>query len=167
MDLIITPLSNTHDRKSFDCGEDSLNQYLQCYANQDIRRRITRIFVASTSDTPRRILGYYALSAGSLDASDLPVEFRRRLPRYPVPVGLLGRLAVNISHQCKGFGALLLADALQRIIQASQVMAIYAIVVDALDIRAAEFYQQFGFIPLPSQPLKLFLPVETITELTD
>jgi predicted N-acetyltransferase YhbS len=89
------------------------------------------------------------------------------LPRYPVPVVLLGRLAVAKSHQNKGLGSLLLTDALQRVLQASQVMAVYAVVVDALNERAAEFYQQFGFIPMPSQPLKLFLPIESVATLFD
>lgn len=165
MELIITPLGKQHERKSFDCGERSLNQYLYRYANQDIRRRINRVFAASPPDAPWQVIGYYSLSAGSLDATDLPEEFRRRLPGYPVPVVLLGRLAVAESHQGKGLGSILLADALQRIAQASQVMAVYAAIVDALNDRAAEFYRQFGFIPLPSQPLKLFLPLDSVTTL--
>ena len=167
MELIITPLGKDHERKAFDCGEPSLNQYLHHYASQDIRRRINRVFVASTPDTPQQVISYYSLSAGSLAAIDLPEKFRRRLPRYPVPVVLLGRLAVSISHQGKGFGAILLADALQRIAQASQVMAVYAVVVDALNERTVEFYRQFGFIPLPSQPLKLFLPLDSVISLVN
>ena len=95
------------------------------------------------------MIAYYSLSAGGLAAADLPEESRRRLPKYPVPVVLLGRLAVAESHQGKGLGAVLLADALQRIAQACQVMAVYAVVVDALNERAAAFYRQFGFIALP------------------
>ena len=83
------------------------------------------------------------------------------------PVVLLGRLAVAESHQSKGLGSILLADALQRVAQASQVLAVYAVVVDALNDRAAGFYQQFGFIPLPSQPLKLFLPMNSIATLVE
>jgi len=165
LELIITPLGKQHERKSFDCGERSLNQYLYRYANQDIRRRINRVFAASPPDAPWQVIGYYSLSAGSLDATDLPEEFRRRLPGYPVPVVLLGRLAVAESHQGKELGSILLADALQRIAQASQVMVVYAAIVDALNDRAAEFYRQFGFIPLPSQPLKLFLPLDSVTTL--
>ena len=167
MELIIVPLGKQHDRKSFDCGENSLNQYLHLYANQDIRRRINRVFVVSPPDAPRQVIGYYSLSAGSLDANVLPEAFRRRLPRYPAPVVLLGRLAVAESHQGMGLGSILLADALQRIAQASQVMAVYAVVVDALNDQAAEFYRQFGFIPMPSQPLKLFLPMESVASLVD
>jgi predicted N-acetyltransferase YhbS len=102
------------------------------------------------------------LNASSLDATNLPDGFRRQLPGYPVPVVLLGKLAVAESHQCKGLGSILLADARQRVAQASQVLAVYAVVVDALNDRAAGFYQQFGFITLPSHPLKLFLPVNSI-----
>lgn len=167
MDLIITPLDKRHDRKNFDCGEATLNGYLSRYANQDIRRRVSRVFVASAPTEPQRIIGYYSLSAGSLAAADLPEEFRRRLPRYPVPVALVGRLAVDRSYHGQGFGAVLIADALQRIALAGQVMAVYAAVVDALDESAAAFYRQFGFISLPSQPLKLFLPMDTVTRSLD
>jgi predicted N-acetyltransferase YhbS len=82
-------------------------------------------------------------------------------------VVLLGRLAVGESHQGKGLGSILLADALRRIGKASQVMAVYAVVVDALNDQAADFYRQFGFIPLPSQPLKLFLPMDSVAALVD
>ena len=167
MEFIIAPLGKQHDRKSFDCGEPSLNQYLHRYASQDIRRRVNRVFVASPPDTTQQVIGYYSLSGGGLDAPDLPEEFRRRLPRYPVPVVLLGRLAVAKSHQGKGLSAILIADALQRIVQASRVMAVFAVIVDALNDRVAEFYQQFGFIPLPSQPLKLFLPMDSVATLVD
>jgi GNAT superfamily N-acetyltransferase len=162
LDLVITPLGKQHDRKTFDCGEATLNQYLNRYANQDIRRRVNRVFVASPSGEPRLVIGCYSLSAGSLAAADLREKFRRRLPRYPVPIVLLGRLAVAKSHQGRGFGGILIADALQRIALASQTMAVYAVVVDALTDRAAGFYQQFGFIPVPSQALKLFLPMESV-----
>ncbi|MCP4043482.1 MAG: GNAT family N-acetyltransferase [Gammaproteobacteria bacterium] len=167
LELIIAPLGKQHDRKSFDCGENSLNQYLHRYASQDIRRRINRVFVASPPDAPQQVIGYYSLSAGSLDATALPEAFRRRLPRYPVPVVLLWRLAVAEYRQGMGLGSILLADALRRIAQASQVMAVYAVVVDALNDQAVEFYGQFGFISLPSQPLKLFLPMDSVAALVD
>jgi ribosomal protein S18 acetylase RimI-like enzyme len=167
LDLIISPLGKQHDRKPFDCGEPSLNQYLNRYASQDIGRRVNRVFVASPPGAPWQVIGYYSLSAGSLDATALPEAFRRRLPRYPVPVVLLGRLAIAESHQGMGLGSILLADALRRIAEASQVMAVYAVVVDALNDQAAEFYRQFGFISLPSQPLKLFLPMDSVATLID
>jgi len=165
MGLTIAPLGKQHDRKSFDCGESSLNQYIQKYATQDIRRRVNRIFVASPTDCPQEIAGYYSLSAGSLTAASLPDAQRRRLPRYPVPIATLGRLAVAKTHQGSGIGSILLVDALKRVVGASEVIAVYAIVVDALNERAAAYYRQFGFTPLPSEPLKLFLPIETAVAL--
>jgi GNAT superfamily N-acetyltransferase len=137
------------------------------YANQDIWRRVTRVFVASPPGEPQRVIGYYSLSAGSLAAADLPEKFRRRLPKSPVPVALLSRLAVDKSYQDQGLGAVLIADALQRIALASQVMAVFAVVVDALNESPADFYRQFGFIPLPSQPLKLILPIDTVINTVD
>lgn len=165
MDLVIVPLDTGHDRESFRCGETSLDAYLRRYANQDIRRRVNRVFVASPPDEPRKVIGYYSLSAGSLDADALPEKRRRRLPRYPVPAVLLGRLAITSHHQGQGLGSILLADALGRVVRASQAMTVSAVVVDALDERAAEFYLKFGFILLPSQPSRLFLPLDSIAVL--
>jgi len=167
LELVITPLHKQHNRKNFDCGEPILNQYLHQYANQDIKRHVSRIFVATPSDLPEQVIGYYSLSASSIDATDLPESNRRRLPGYPVPIAILGRLAIIKTCQKQGLGSILLADALQRVFQASQVMAVYAVVVDALNEYARDFYHQFGFIPLPSQPLKLFLPMDTIIDLVD
>ncbi len=167
MDLLITPLGKQHERKSFDCGEPSLNRYLYRYASQDVRRSISRVFIASPSRIPEQVVGYYSLSAGSLNATELPETQRRRLPCYPVPVAMLGRLAIAGSFQGQGLGPILIADALKRVSRAGQVMAVYALVVDALNEQAAYFYHRFGFIPLPSNPLKLFLPMDSVTNLVD
>jgi GNAT superfamily N-acetyltransferase len=91
--------------------------------------------------------------------NELPQEHQRRLPNYPVPIALLGRLAVDKNHQGQRLGTILLADAIQRVEKASEVMAVYAIVVDALNPSAVAFYRQFGFITFPGQSLKLFLPL--------
>lgn len=157
MKLRITAFSANHQRKPFDCGDADLNRYLQQYARQNVKHRIDKVFVATESASPQTILGYYTLSAGSVRASDLPDEYKRRLPNYPVPVALLGRLAVDKHHQGQRLGSILLADAIQRVEQASEVMVVYAVVVDALNFSVAEFYRQFGFIAFPEQPLKLFL----------
>ncbi len=159
MPLKIEALNASHQRKAFDCGEASLNSYLQQYARQNVKHRINKVFVASDINAPQAILGYYTLSAGSIRADDLPPEHKSRLPHYPVPVALLGRLAVDKNHQGQRLGTILLADAVPRVEQASTVMAVYAIVVDALNLSAAKFYQQFGFIAFPGQSLKLFLPL--------
>lgn len=155
----IAVLNASHQRKQFDCGDASLNGYLQHYARQNVKHRINKVFVATDIDSTQIILGYYTLSAGSIRAGDLPPACLRRLPNYPVPVALLGRLAVDKHHQGQRLGAILLADAIQRVEQASEVLAVYSVVVDALNPSAAEFYQRFGFIAFPEQPLKLFLPL--------
>ena len=161
MKLNITTLNPEHQRKQFDCGEISLNSYLQQYARQNIKHRINKVFVATPVDCANTIMGYYTLSAGSINVADLPLVLKQRLPNYPVPIVLLGRLAVDKNYQGQGLGSILLADAIQRVEQASEILAVYAIVVDALNTSAAEFYQQFGFIPFPEKPLRLFLPMTT------
>ena len=106
MDLVISPLGEVHDRKSFNCGGQSLNQYLRQHASQDSKRHINKVFVASRPETPRQVVGYYSLSSFSLDVNDLPEKLRKGLSRYPVPAVLLGRFAVAEFHQGKGFGSL-------------------------------------------------------------
>jgi GNAT superfamily N-acetyltransferase len=160
MKLTINALNAVHQRKLFDCGETSLNTYLQKYARQNIKNRINKVFVATPINSAKTIMGYYTLCAGSIGAEDLPSTHKRRLPNYPVPVALLGRLAVDQQYQGQRLGSILLADAVQRVEQASEVMAVYAIVVDALNPSVTEFYQQFGFIPFADQALKLFLPLD-------
>ena len=167
LDLLITPLNKRHNRKGFNCGETTLNQYLQNHTGQDIKRDINRVFIASQVDFTDQVVGYYSLGAGSLDANDLPESLRSRLPRYPVPIAVLGRLAMAKSRQGEGIGSILIADALQRIARASQALAVYAVVVDALNDRAANFYRQFGLMSLPSQPLKLFLPLASFAHLIE
>ena len=159
MQLTINSLNTGHLRKTFDCGESSLNTYLHRYARQNIKNRINRVFIASPVDSEKSIVGYYTLSAGSISADDLPLKQKNRLPNYPVPIALLGRLAVDKQYQGQRLGSVLLADAVQRVEQASEVLAVYAIVVEALNPSVAEFYQGFGFMPFTDKPLKLFLPL--------
>ncbi|MDF1582234.1 MAG: GNAT family N-acetyltransferase [Methyloprofundus sp.] len=159
MQLTINSLNTDHLRKAFDCGESTLNTYLHRYAGQNIKNRINRVFIASPIDSEKTVAGYYTLSAGSIGADDLPLEQKRRLPNYPIPVALLGRLAIDKAYQGQRFGSILLADAVQRVEQASEILAVYAIVVDALNPAVVKFHQAFGFIPFTDQPLKLFLPM--------
>lgn len=142
----------------FDCGDKALNDYLQRYAGQDIRRGITRVFVASSAEQPQVVAGFYTLSAASIAAETLPEQWRKKMPRYPIPVALLGRLAVHRESQGQGLGAILLADACKRVAAASKTLAVAAIIVDAKSPKAAAFYQHFGFIELPGQPGRWMLP---------
>ena len=102
------------------------------------------------------------MSALGIDLGDLPQAIARRLPRYPVvPAARIGRLAVDDRHQGRGLGALLLADAIGRVVRANRQMAVFAIVVDAIDDNARRFYRHHGFVALPSAPRRLFLPTAT------
>lgn len=158
MKFRIRPLDNEVDTTGFRCGETTLDDYLQRYARQDIKRGVARVFVATPFSNSTEVVGFYTLSAASVAAEHLPDAIRKKLPRYPVPAALLGRLAVSQSVQGQGLGAILLADVCQRVTAASQTLAVAAILVDAKSPAAASFYQHFGFVPLPGQPGRWMLP---------
>lgn len=158
---LVEPLSSRHVREEFDCGEPGLNDYLRRQATQDMRRGVSRVFVARAGSS-WKIAGYYTLSATSFKRDDLPAQEARRLPRYPIPAALLGRLAVDRPHQGRSLGKYLLFDALERVLQASDTLAVYALVVDAMNDRAWQFYRHYGFIGFPETPKRLFLPLETL-----
>ena len=157
--LVIEPLGAGHDRGRFACGIPALDLYLRRQAGQDIRRRIARVFVCVEADNPKQILGFYTLSALSIETPALPPEIARRFPRYPLPAALIGRLAVAEPAQGRGIGRLLLMDAIQRTLRASREIAVYALVVDAKDERTGAFYRRFDFRSFPDRPLRLFLPL--------
>lgn len=157
--LVIEALSTSHDRKTFSCSVPALDTYIRQQAHQDIKRRISRVFVARSHDRPRLILGYYTLSSLSIDLAALPDEMSRKLPRHPIPAALLGRLAVNENARGTGIGKMLLMDAITRTLAVSAEIAIYAMVVDAIDGEAARFYQQYGFLSLSQDGRRLFLPL--------
>ena len=163
--VTVEPLGPHHDRASFSCGEPSLDHYIRRQASQDIRRRVARVFVAS-GDPPERIAGYYTLSAASFEKDNLPAELSRRLPHYPVPAAVIGRLGVNLRTQWSGLGEILLLDAVHRVVRAGDTVGVYAVVVDALHDRAGAFYERYGFAPFSSQPLRLYLPLRTFEQLS-
>ncbi|WP_248806990.1 GNAT family N-acetyltransferase [Pseudomonas sp. MWU13-2100] len=160
--LLIRPLGSDHDRPGFHCGVASLDDYIQKQARQDVKRRVSRVFVATTAEQPKSIAGYYTLSTLSIELSQLPGDLASKLPRHPVPAALLGRLAVNHAAQRHGVGKVLLVDAIKRTLAVSDEIAIYAMVVDAIDERAQRFYESFGFSPLGSESRRLFLPLKSI-----
>ncbi len=114
--------------------------------------------MATPERDSRQLAGFFTLSAGSVSCSDLPESLAQKLPRYPVPVALIGRLAVDSGFQGKGLGSILLADACRKVAHASATLAVAGIVVDAKDAAAAAFYRHFGFLDLPGQAARLLLP---------
>jgi GNAT superfamily N-acetyltransferase len=160
----IRPLGSAFDATDFCCGNDALDEYIQRYASQDVRRDLARVFVA-IPDEAQQVAGFFSLSAGSVSCSELPPALARKLPRYPIPVALLGRLAVDKRFQGKGLGSILLAEACRKVGQASAVLAVAGIIVDAKDDAAASFYRHFGFKPLPGHPERLLLPASAFHRL--
>lgn len=153
-----------HDRGAFSCGIDSLDRYLRTQAGQDVRRRANGVFILVVIDAVETILGYYTFCAASLPQVDVPAEVRKHIPRYPlVSATLIGRLAVLRTRQGDGLGSLLLADAVQRAYASAETVGSSMLVVDALNERAAAFYESFGFQPLP-ESLRLVLPMRSIEE---
>lgn len=159
---LVRPLDATLDSGAFDCGSAPLDEYIRRYASQDVRKNVARVFAATSDDQPERLAGFFTLSAGSVNCSELPPALARKLPRYPVPVALIGRLAVDKQFQGKGLGAILLADACHKVVLASAVLAVAGIVVDAKDQSAADFYSHFGFISLPGRPDRFLLPASML-----
>src|SRR3990167_8758303 len=102
--LVIRPLDSNHDRAGFHCGVASLDNYIQKQARQDVKRRVSRVFVATAAEQPNSIVGYYTLSTLSIELGQLPNALARKLPRHPVPEALLGRLAVGQAAQRHGVG---------------------------------------------------------------
>jgi predicted GNAT family N-acyltransferase len=123
---------------------------------------ISRVFVATRPDNPKVVIGYYTLSTLSIELNQLPEKLARKLPKHPVPAALIGRLAVSNAAQGQGVGQMLLADSIKRTLAVSDQIAIYAIVVDAINDNAKRFYVQFGFIPLSDDSPRLFLPLKSI-----
>ena len=156
----IRSLDAALDAAAFRCGQPALDEYIRRYASQDVCRGVARVFIAAPDADPQRLAGFFALSVGSVNCSELPPHLARKLPRYPVPVALMGRLAVDSAFQGQGLGSILLADACRKVAGASTVLAVAGIVVDAKDERAAGFYRHFGFAPLPGRSERLFLPAK-------
>ena len=156
----IAALDASLDTQPFRCGQAELDLYVQRYARQDVRRNLARVFAATPYAEPARLAGFYTLSAGSVACDALPDALARKLPRYPVPIALLGRLAVSLDMQGQGLGSILLADACQRVFKASSALAVAGLVVDAKDAAAASFYTHFGFQALRGQTNRLLLPLK-------
>lgn len=128
--------------------------------------RVAAPFILTLNSDHKTIVGYYTLSALSIDLHNLPEDVIKKLPAYPlVPVTLLGRLAVGLEYRGKGGGEFLLSNALERALTQSSQIAAAAVVVDAIDEKAAEFYRHFDFLDFPDKPGRLFLTMKTIADI--
>ena len=153
----------SQDRAAFSCGNDELDRYLKQRAGQDRRRYIATCFLLVDKDGSA-VVGYYTLSACVVVATGLPEALAKKFPRYPdLPGILIGRFAVDLRYQGQGFGRMLLTDALARARETAEHRVGSAfVIVDAKNEEAKGFYEQFGFTPFESSPMRLFLPTAEI-----
>jgi GNAT superfamily N-acetyltransferase len=161
----IEALGRSHQRSEFACGVPVLDQYLARFARQNHESGIAKTFIAVAPDSPRRVLGYYSISAGAIERQNLPAHAAKRFPNFPIPVARLARLAVDREFQGRGLGEDLMMDALKRVLRASGDIGIVAMLIDAKDEKAKRFYARYEFESLPDQPLVLWLPMTAIARL--
>lgn len=156
----IIALDKSHDRSGFDCGIQELNTFLKATARQHVKKGISRTFVL-TDGTPV-ILGYFTLTLCEVESDLLPTTLAHKYPIHPLPAVRLARLAVSRKFQGKGFGELLLSEVIYRTALIAEQAGVIGLFVDAKNDSAKNFYLRYGFLAIPEQPLKLFLPIETI-----
>lgn len=157
----------THDRKSFDCGTDELNVFLQQFAVRHREAGISKTMVLPEQDNQAVICAYYTLSHTEIERHTLPKAVARKLPRYPVPVMLIAQLAAHKDAQGQGLGKITLVRALNHCLDIHAHLPSFAVVVDALDNGVKGFYEQYGFMSLDHYDgrTRLFISMSTVAQL--
>lgn len=141
-------LDASHRLEKFDCGKPALTDWLLQHALQAQGSGSARTFVACDSN---RVAGYYSLTVGQIDTLEAPERVRRGMGRYPIPLVILARLAVDLDHQKQGLGYSLLQDAIMRTVAVAEQAGIRALLTHPIDAEADAFYRRFGFEPTPLQ----------------
>lgn len=163
MSYPILPLQAGFTKKDFTCGKDMLDNYIQKQASQDLKRRLSAVFVMVDDD---RVIGYYTLSSTSISRDLVPQEVQKKMPPsyHDLPAALLGRLAIDQNYKGQRLGEHLLMDALQKAFETSEKhIGSMALIVDPLYDDAEAFYAKYDFIKLDSG--KMFLPMQSIASL--
>lgn len=155
----IEKLGAKHDLSQFDCGNPTLNTWLRRYAWTNQQADSAKTYVALADD---RVVGYYALTTGSVHKHESPQRIAKGLANHPIGIVLLARLAVGSQQQGKGLGKALLFDALSRIEEAAEIVAVRAVMVHAIDEAARRFYEHFEFEPSPVDRFQLLLLLKDI-----
>lgn len=149
-------LTADHDLGAFACGEPSLDDWLNRRALTNQGRGASRTYVVAEES---RVVGYYSLASGALALNLAPGPVRRNMPD-PIPMVLLGRLAIDQAWQGQGLGVALLQDAVVRTTAAAEILGIRGILVHAISENAKAFYERYGFLASPVQPMTLMLPLK-------
>lgn len=161
--LTIEPLSKAHNRTAFDCGNKALNHFLQKIARQHMEKGLSKTFILIDTKHPSEIIAYMSLVVCEVLADDIPHQWKNKYPNK-IPAAKLAKLAVAHDHQRKGYGGILLIDAMQKTLNVSYKMGIAGLFVDAKHEQAKAYYNQFDFISLPEQLDNLFLPLSTLAK---
>jgi GNAT superfamily N-acetyltransferase len=149
-------LTKEHHTGCFSCGVASLDDWLRRRAYPNQVSGASRTYVAAEG---QRVVGYYCLASGALAVSDTPGSLRRNMPD-PVPMAILGRLAIDREYHRKGLGVALLQDAVVRTVQAGGILGIRGLLVHAISEEARTFYEYHGFIASHTQPMTLILSLK-------
>ncbi|WP_412065937.1 GNAT family N-acetyltransferase [Rhizobium sp. SYY.PMSO] len=152
-------LAEVHDLDLFESGNDTLDEWLRRRARSNQVSGASRTYVVAEGP---RVVGFYCLASGALDLADAPGSVRRNMPD-PIPIAVLGRLAIDRDWQGKGLGAALLQDAVLRTVQAAPIMGIRGLLVHAISEEAKAFYEHYGFQCSPNHPMTLVLSLKTRT----
>ena len=155
------PILKRHDRRSFDCGDPSLNDFLRRYARQSHESGAAKTFLAIDDRDKTTILGFYSLAPGALAYADTPETVRHGLARHDVPGFRLARLATDLRWHGQGLGGQLLAAAARRCLRAAAEVGGVVLIIDAKNDRAAEWYTGYGAVPLSNRPLTLVMSLAT------
>lgn len=157
------PLTAELRIEGFDCGKPKLTDWLKAHAlDNEGRSSRTYVVVANTGPQAGDVVGYYTLATGGVTRSEMPRKIRHDLPN-PVPVMIIGRLAVDERHQKKGIGPAMLTEAMQRTLEISQSAGVRALMVHAIDDDAVTFYLKYGLVLFPADSRTMFLPIETLS----
>jgi GNAT superfamily N-acetyltransferase len=156
------PIRKAHDREAFDCGEESLNEFLRRYARRSHELGGAKTFLAISDADNKTILGFYSLSPASVEYARVPEIVRRGLARHEVPAFRLARLAVDKRWHGKGIGGQLLLVAGRRCLLAAKEVGGVALLIEAKNDSVAKWYAGYGAVPLADARLTLLLPLATI-----
>jgi GNAT superfamily N-acetyltransferase len=164
VEWIFCSITSKVNRDSFDCGISELNDYLKKYARQNHQKGIARTIVAISAIGNPDVLGYYSVSMSEIQRESLPQKYSKGLPRYPIPALRIGKLAVARTMQGKGLGKALLMECLRLAIRLASDVGVFAVIVDAINEQARNFYLKYGFILLENQERSLFISLGTLSK---
>jgi ribosomal protein S18 acetylase RimI-like enzyme len=161
-----------HDRMAFSCGVPQIDNYLKLTAKKGSKADVVRVWVIINAKS--QIVGFYGINMHGVDVKDMPPAYAKRAMKHGIlPAAFIAMIGVDMSQQGNGIGSALVADALSRIARASQDIGICVVMLDVFDdgdvdavARRKSYYEDFGFIPLLDQPLRLFMPVATVRALS-